>query len=29
MSHTDPSGWWIGSLRGKQGLFPNNYIEKI
>ncbi|KAL6031097.1 hypothetical protein STEG23_001911 [Scotinomys teguina] len=25
----DPSGWWTGRLRGKQGLFPNNYITKI
>ncbi|XP_041030739.1 unconventional myosin-Ie isoform X1 [Carcharodon carcharias] len=25
----DPSGWWIGRLRGKQGLFPNNYVAKI
>lgn len=25
----DTSGWWIGRLRGKQGLFPMNYIEKI
>lgn len=26
---TDPSGWWTGRLRGKQGLFPNNYVAKI
>jgi len=26
---TDPSGWWTGRLRGKQGLFPNNYVTKI
>lgn len=25
----DPSGWWMGRLRGKQGLFPNNYVTKI
>ncbi|GFR62333.1 unconventional myosin-Ie [Elysia marginata] len=25
----DPSGWWIGKLRGKEGLFPANYVEKI
>ncbi|XP_002738185.2 unconventional myosin-Ie-like [Saccoglossus kowalevskii] len=25
----DPSGWWTGKLRGKEGLFPSNYIEKI
>uniref|UniRef100_A0A674KID9 Myosin IE n=1 Tax=Terrapene triunguis TaxID=2587831 RepID=A0A674KID9_9SAUR len=25
----DPSGWWTGRLRGKQGLFPNNYVTKI
>lgn len=26
---TDASGWWTGRLRGKQGLFPNNYVTKI
>ncbi|KAJ3593607.1 hypothetical protein NHX12_005941 [Muraenolepis orangiensis] len=25
----DASGWWTGRLRGKQGLFPNNYVNKI
>uniref|UniRef100_A0A8C1QUU0 Osteoclast-stimulating factor 1 n=1 Tax=Cyprinus carpio TaxID=7962 RepID=A0A8C1QUU0_CYPCA len=25
----DVSGWWTGKLRGKQGLFPNNYVTKI
>lgn len=25
----DHSGWWTGRLRGKQGLFPNNYVTKI
>ncbi|XP_066491112.1 unconventional myosin-Ie [Tiliqua scincoides] len=25
----DPSGWWTGRLRGKQGLFPNNYVTKV
>uniref|UniRef100_A0A665VVN5 Osteoclast-stimulating factor 1 n=1 Tax=Echeneis naucrates TaxID=173247 RepID=A0A665VVN5_ECHNA len=25
----DASGWWSGRLRGKQGLFPNNYVTKI
>ncbi|XP_036435421.1 unconventional myosin-If [Colossoma macropomum] len=25
----DPSGWWTGRLRGKEGLFPGNYVEKI
>uniref|UniRef100_A0A8C5MPZ5 Myosin IE n=1 Tax=Leptobrachium leishanense TaxID=445787 RepID=A0A8C5MPZ5_9ANUR len=25
----DTSGWWTGRLRGKQGLFPNNYVTKI
>ncbi|CAM1154211.1 MYO1F (predicted) [Pycnogonum litorale] len=25
----DASGWWLGKLRGKEGLFPSNYIEKI
>ncbi|XP_061452006.1 unconventional myosin-Ie isoform X4 [Rhineura floridana] len=25
----DPAGWWTGRLRGKQGLFPNNYVTKV
>ncbi|KAJ6651635.1 hypothetical protein lerEdw1_020767 [Lerista edwardsae] len=25
----DPSGWWRGRIRGKEGLFPGNYVEKI
>ncbi|XP_063056781.1 unconventional myosin-If [Engraulis encrasicolus] len=25
----DASGWWTGRFRGKQGLFPGNYVEKI
>ncbi|KAK7158029.1 hypothetical protein R3I93_009279 [Phoxinus phoxinus] len=25
----DPSGWWNGRLRGKEGMFPGNYVEKI
>lgn len=25
----DPSGWWTGRLRNKQGLFPGNYVEKL
>uniref|UniRef100_H9G469 Myosin IE n=1 Tax=Anolis carolinensis TaxID=28377 RepID=H9G469_ANOCA len=25
----DPSGWWQGRIRGKEGLFPGNYVEKI
>lgn len=25
----DGSGWWVGRIRGKQGIFPNNYVEKI
>ncbi|XP_067824335.1 unconventional myosin-If [Heptranchias perlo] len=25
----DPSGWWKGRLRGKEGLFPGNYVERI
>ncbi|XP_030640180.1 unconventional myosin-If [Chanos chanos] len=25
----DPSGWWKGRFRGKEGLFPGNYVEKI
>ncbi|XP_023657182.1 unconventional myosin-Ie-like [Paramormyrops kingsleyae] len=25
----DPSGWWLGRLRGKEGMFPGNYVEKI
>ena len=22
-------GWWTGRLKGKEGLFPSNYIEEI
>ena len=25
----DPAGWWSGRLKGKDGLFPANYVEKI
>lgn len=25
----EPSGWWRGRLRGREGVFPNNYIQKI
>ncbi|XP_063146861.1 unconventional myosin-If isoform X1 [Candoia aspera] len=25
----DASGWWKGRLRGREGLFPGNYVEKI
>ncbi|XP_039974336.1 myosin IEb [Xiphias gladius] len=25
----DPSGWWFGRLRGREGLFPGNYVEKL
>ncbi|XP_065430240.1 unconventional myosin-Ie-like isoform X1 [Chrysemys picta bellii] len=25
----DPSGWWRGRIRGKEGLFPGNYVEKL
>uniref|UniRef100_A0A3P8WP09 Myosin IF n=1 Tax=Cynoglossus semilaevis TaxID=244447 RepID=A0A3P8WP09_CYNSE len=25
----DPSGWWKGRFRGREGLFPGNYVEKI
>lgn len=25
----DSSGWWTGRLRGKEGMFPGNYVEKI
>lgn len=24
---SDPDGWWLGELCGKQGLFPSNYCE--
>ena len=26
---SDVSGWWKGRLKGREGLFPNNYIEKL
>uniref|UniRef100_A0A673BWQ3 Osteoclast-stimulating factor 1 n=1 Tax=Sphaeramia orbicularis TaxID=375764 RepID=A0A673BWQ3_9TELE len=25
----DASGWWYGRLRGREGMFPGNYVEKI
>ncbi|KAM9294283.1 unconventional myosin-Ie-like [Gastrophryne carolinensis] len=25
----DTSGWWHGRIRGREGLFPGNYVEKI
>ncbi|XP_077988766.1 unconventional myosin-Ie-like isoform X2 [Glandiceps talaboti] len=25
----DPTGWWQGRLKGREGLFPSNYVEKI
>lgn len=25
----DPSGWWRGKFRGKEGLFPGNYVEEM
>uniref|UniRef100_A0A8D3E882 Myosin IF n=1 Tax=Scophthalmus maximus TaxID=52904 RepID=A0A8D3E882_SCOMX len=25
----DASGWWTGRVRGREGLFPGNYVEKI
>ncbi|XP_041086122.1 unconventional myosin-If-like isoform X2 [Polyodon spathula] len=25
----DTSGWWRGKFKGKEGLFPGNYVEKI
>ncbi|XP_077111675.1 unconventional myosin-Ie-like isoform X2 [Ranitomeya variabilis] len=25
----DPSGWWQGRIRGREGLFPGNYVDKI
>jgi len=25
----DASGWWQGRLKGKEGLFPGNYLEEI
>ncbi|XP_041087042.1 unconventional myosin-If-like isoform X2 [Polyodon spathula] len=25
----DISGWWRGKFKGKEGLFPGNYVEKI
>lgn len=29
LNFPDPSGWWRGRFRGKEGLFPGNYVEKI
>nr|XP_003230541.2 PREDICTED: unconventional myosin-If [Anolis carolinensis] len=25
----DASGWWKGRLRGREGLFPGNYVQKL
>jgi len=25
----DDSGWWTGRINGKEGFFPNNYVEKL
>ncbi|KAI4895296.1 hypothetical protein NFI96_011136 [Prochilodus magdalenae] len=25
----DASGWWFGRLRGREGMFPGNYVEKM
>ncbi|XP_065909782.1 unconventional myosin-Ie-like [Dysidea avara] len=25
----DPNGWWKGRLRGREGLFPSNYVEQM
>ncbi|XP_020512052.1 unconventional myosin-If [Labrus bergylta] len=25
----DATGWWTGRIRGREGLFPGNYVEKI
>ncbi|KAI8478266.1 Unconventional myosin-Ie, partial [Branchiostoma belcheri] len=25
----DSSGWWRGRIRGKEGLFPGNYVQKV
>ncbi|KAI8789436.1 unconventional myosin-Ie-like isoform X1 [Biomphalaria glabrata] len=25
----DATGWWRGRLRGKEGLFPENYVQKV
>ncbi|XP_078608687.1 unconventional myosin-Ie-like isoform X1 [Branchiostoma floridae x Branchiostoma japonicum] len=25
----DGSGWWRGRIRGKEGLFPGNYVQKV
>lgn len=27
--HKDNNGWWTGSLNGKTGLFPGNYVKEI
>ena len=27
-SSSDESGWWMGKVGGKEGLFPGDYVEK-
>ena len=29
VTEEDDSGWWKGVLRGQEGWFPFNYVEKI
>ena len=28
ISETNPD-WWTGKLKGRQGLFPSNYVERL
>lgn len=25
----DPDGWWSGTLNGKRGLFPHNFVKLV
>lgn len=29
VTNQEDAGWWEGELKGKKGLFPSNYVEKL
>jgi hypothetical protein len=28
VTHTQDAGWWTGTLKGKSGVFPSNFVER-